>query len=114
MSDANLAEKITEAVRSAGFENVTVDLVGFRSGSMNATATAEMHGIGGGSRTLAELGFVGATTVSDGDMITLRLPREDHAELWQAERRDMVVEAFRKRGFVHVALELGSAEVTAG
>jgi uncharacterized protein len=35
MAETAMAEKVVEAVRSAGFAYVTVDLRGYRSGSMN-------------------------------------------------------------------------------
>ena len=35
MSETSMAKKVVEAVRNAGFVHVTVDLRGYRSGSMN-------------------------------------------------------------------------------
>jgi hypothetical protein len=116
---------IDAAVHGAGFERVSVDLRGFRSGSLNllggvvaeplvrATSASGAGDAVGLSDALCQLDLSCDIEARD-RLAILRDVAETAVERLRVEAtRQAVTEIGRRYGFTHVAIELARAEATA-
>lgn len=102
-----LAEQINRELRTHGFEHVTVDLAGFRSGSMNETAKSDdtLMGISTVDRVLKRFDLDGEVS-PEGRMIRISTRAHHSEQIWDTNTRDELIEAFRSLGYPHTAVDL--------
>jgi uncharacterized protein len=110
LADAERCRHIADEFASIGYQQVTVDLRGFRSGSMNeALLTIEMHEAPLFERlepVLARHGLAPAAYEEHQQMLYLRLSPQDAARLADGPLRQALVEAYANLGFRYIALDL--------
>jgi len=109
--DHELSSRIDNALRSYGFEHVTVDLAGFRSGSQNESARSDdtLMGIATVAQVLKRFNIDG-DAISEGRMVRLVVSGNEIGRIWEREIRSGLVDAYRNLGYPHTAVDLASSK----
>jgi len=104
---------VVQHFRRLGFRHVTLDLAGFRSGSMN---DALFRAAGAASRAddpasaLRSLGIAEPAIAAHGDVARIESKASGLARLVSPEGRRAAVDALKQSGFLYVTVDLGSRE----
>ena len=112
LGDPNARRSLLEHLREIGYLQTTVDLCGFRSGSMNeallsiADSGADEPLFARVNPLLAAHSLLPAAYEQRDQMLILRLPTAAIARLAEAPLRSALVAAFADLGLRYIALEL--------
>ena len=109
LTDADRRRRIAAELTDLGYERVTLDALGFRSGSMNEVLGARQDTpVPDVPKVLRELGYEGDGQV-DEQVLCLQLSEPSVGRLVAEERRSALCEALRHPEMPYVALELTGA-----
>jgi pyridinium-3,5-biscarboxylic acid mononucleotide sulfurtransferase len=110
LADTPRREALTAEYAAAGYARVTVDLRGFRSGSMNEALSAVEPPAGdAASRMVQEFAEIGAGSAHcepRGEMLYVQVPGGAFQYVTCSQLRDRLVRRAEERGFHYLALDL--------
>ena len=105
-----LRSRLVARLREVGFEHVTLDLAGFRSGSMNEVLKLGQSAVGDLAKHAAQLlranGFEPVEVTRHETILRVALPEETLPRIMEPSLRDAFVAECKAAGGTYVALDL--------
>ena len=106
LSDPQIRGDVASVLSELGYQSVTADLRGFRSGSLNEVLKKKAAHGDAAKAALADLDLGEVETVELHQVLVLRLTPDAVTSLADSDRRAQVVEQFESRGARYVAVDL--------
>jgi len=109
---AGTREKIVEQLKAAGYGFVTVDIEGYRPGSMDESiltppdATKQAQELGGAASVLKAMGFPQARVVKYDVLARIEVPLGDLPRFFDPRIREEVIMKFRAAGYQYTTVDL--------